>query len=317
MIPEHENETPVEKQPIKTKKEKSSSIKQDNPSQPSKPQHLKIFCHSKLWGKNGLEDLEDSSDEEEEIDLHKGHALLKLDLSNNQFLSIPKGIACLATNLQTLNLSNNNISRIDTLAYFPISLSSLDVSNNKLDSLDPQANDLPASSCYALVDGQRSGFGMSRSRGSMKGRVCRHLRHRTLPNLKRLDVNHNSIRNITFSTSHVLTSPVKSPTGSKSTAWFAGIDNKSNAVLYPSIQSLNVSGNPIADLPKDVGLLNKLGSLHISHTEITKLPAEIGLLSDLWDLQYVGLTLQDIEPSVLERKKTKDLVSYLRSVLER
>lgn len=277
---------------------------------------MKIFCHSKLWGKNGLEDLEDSSDEEEEADLHRGHALLKLDLSNNQFRMVPKGIACLATNLQTLNLSNNYISKIDTLAYFPSSLSSLDVSSNRLDCLDPQTIDLPANTCYALVDGQRTGFGRSRGRGSMRGRVCRHLRHRTLINLKRLDVNQNSIREITFTTSQAQSSPVRSP-ATKSTAWFAGIDNKSNTVLYPSIQSLNVSGNPLTELPKEVGLLNKLGSLHISGTEITKLPAEIGLLSDLWDLQYQGLTLQDIEPSVLERKKTKDLVSYLRSVLER
>lgn len=230
---------------------------------------------------------------------------------------IPKGIACLATNLQTLNFSNNNITNIDTLAYFPTSLSSLDLSNNKLESFDPQSINLPPSSCYASVDGKRNSFGMSHGRGSMKSRVCRHLRHRTLPNLKRLDVNNNNISEITFSTSQVHASPVKSPTGSKSTSWFAGIDDKSSAVLYPSIQSLNISGNPIMDLPKSVGLLTKLGSLHISHTEIAKLPAEIGLLSDLWDLQYVGLTLQDIEPSVLERKKTKDVVSYLRSVLER
>lgn len=271
-----------------------------------------------------MEDLEDSDEDEDDIEQTRGHALLKLDLSHNQFKTVPMGLPCLATNLQTLNLSNNNIFEVKTLAYFPTSLASLDLSNNRLEEMSPLLAELPVKRCYAVVERQRGGIGMSTrprsaSKSSLKGRVCRHQRHRTLPNLKRLDVNNNSIKILTFSKLKSNATPnthSRSQSGSKYAAWFASTANAST-VIYPSLQSLNLSGNPLSTLPKTVGLLSKLGSLHISNTEVTKLPPEIGLLSDLWDLQYVGLTLQDIEASVLERKKTKDLVSYLRSVLER
>ncbi|KAK3754845.1 hypothetical protein QZH41_011322 [Actinostola sp. cb2023] len=67
LIPEQESESTDDKLPsTSTTRDQSSSKPKEDPAPPTKPQHLKIFCHSKLWGKNGLEELEDSDDEEEE-----------------------------------------------------------------------------------------------------------------------------------------------------------------------------------------------------------------------------------------------------------
>ncbi|XP_048577768.1 leucine-rich repeat serine/threonine-protein kinase 1 isoform X2 [Nematostella vectensis] len=306
----------------------SEGVKQKPGSpEPSKPQHLKVFCHSQLWGKSGTDEIEESEDEEDDQEYNKTFTLQKLDLSNNRITSVPVGMPCLATSLQTLNLSGNNISEVKTLAQFPSSLSSLDLSNNRLSEFLPIATEPPwfGGDCFGISESRRPGISRRTSAESSRNRVryCKHTRHRLLSQLKRLDLNKNNIKEIGFSRPGARVRSVgdaKSPTGPKNPAWLMTGDlsaTQTSTVIYPSLQSLNISGNPIAVLPKDVGLLTKLGSLHINQTEISKLPPEIGLLSDLWDLQYQGLTLQDIEPSVLERRKTKDLVSYLRSILER
>lgn len=279
---------------------------------------LKMFHHSQLWGTRHGDEIEDSDSEEEDIDPTKGSSLHKLDLSSNQIVKVPLGLSCLATNLGTLILSNNNISDVPSLALFPTSLGTLDLSHNNLTAFHPIAENIPygngtESRCYSVIDGQRPSIRrrISAENGLQVGRarLCRHSKHRILPHLKRLDLNNNKLEEIHF----VL--PRNRPASVASVA--ETTPARSPGILFPSLQSLSLSNNELWSLPRDVGALNKLGSLHVSHTKITRLPPEVGLLSELWDLQYQGLQLQDIEPSVLERKKTKDIVGYLRSVLER
>ena len=281
---------------------------------------LKMYHHSQLWGTRHGDEIEDSDSEEEDIDPTKGSSLQKLDLSSNQITKIPLGLSCLATNLGTLNLSNNNISEVPSLALFPTSLGTLDLSHNSVTAFHPITENIPygngiESRCYSVIEGQRLSMRrrISAENGLQVGRarLCRHSKHRILAHLKRLDLNNNKLAEVHF----VL--PRNRPASVASTADTSPANTRSQGILFPSLQSLNLSNNELWSLPKDVGVLSKLGSLHVSNTKITRLPAEVGLLSELWDLQYQGLQLQDIEPSVLERKKTKDIVGYLRSVLER
>ena len=281
---------------------------------------LKMYHHSQLWGTRHGDEIEDSDSEEEDIDPTKGSSLQKLDLSSNQITKIPLGLSCLATNLGTLNLSNNNISEVPSLALFPTSLGTLDLSHNSVTAFHPITENIPygngiESRCYSVIEGQRPSMRrrISAENGLQVGRarLCRHSKHRILAHLKRLDLNNNKLAEVHF----VL--PRNRPASVASTADTSPANTRSQGILFPSLQSLNLSNNELWSLPKDVGVLSKLGSLHVSNTKITRLPAEVGLLSELWDLQYQGLQLQDIEPSVLERKKTKDIVGYLRSVLER
>lgn len=281
---------------------------------------LKMFHHSQLWGTRHGDEIEDSDSEEEDIDLSKGASLQKLDLSANQIVKIPLGLSCLATNLVTLILSNNNISDVPSLALFPTSLGTLDLSHNNLTRFHPIAENFlhknaTESRCYSVVEGQKPGMRrrISAENGLQAGkaRLCRHAKHRALPNLKRLDLNNNKLEEIHF------TLPRTRPASVASVSDPTPVNSKGPSVLFPILQSLTLSNNELWSLPKDVGVLSKLGSLHVSNTKITRLPPEVGLLSELWDLQFQGLQLHDIEPSVLERKKTKDIVGYLRSVLER
>ena len=282
---------------------------------------LKMFHHSQLWGTRHGDDIEDSDSEEEDIDPTKGSSLQKLDLSSNQIVKIPLGLSCLATNLGTLNLSNNNISDVPSLALFPTSLGTLDLSHNNLTAFHPIAENVvhgnaTESRCYSVIEGQRPSMRrrISAENGLQVGgrvRLCRHSKHRILPQLKRLDLNNNKLEEIHFML------PRNRPASVASSMDRLPANSRSPSILFPSLQSLTLSHNELWSLPRDVGVLSKLGSLHVSNTKITRLPPEVGLLSELWDLQYQGLQLQDIEPSVLERKKTKDIVGYLRSVLER
>lgn len=309
-----------------------SDLRHMSPSLASSPPHqsaevngkqnhpLKMFHHSQLWGTRHGDEIEDSDSEEEDIDLSKGASLQKLDLSANQIVKIPLGLSCLATNLVTLILSNNNISDVPSLALFPTSLGTLDLSHNNLTRFHPIAENFlhknaTESRCYSVVEGQKPGMRrrISAENGLQAGkaRLCRHAKHRALPNLKRLDLNNNKLEEIHF------TLPRTRPASVASVSDPTPVNSKGPSVLFPILQSLTLSNNELWNLPKDVGVLSKLGSLHVSNTKITRLPPEVGLLSELWDLQFQGLQLQDIEPSVLERKKTKDIVGYLRSVLER
>ena len=287
------------------------------------PHPLKMFHHSQLWGTQHGDEIEDSDSEEEDIDPTKGSSLQKLDLSSNQIAKIPLGLSCLATNLSTLILSNNNISNVPSLALFPTSLGTLDLSHNNLTVFHPVAENLVYGNvaehrCYSVIEGQRPSIRQRRisaDSGIQTGgrvRLCRHSKHRILPQLKRLDLNNNKLVEIHFLL------PRNRPASVASFTDNSPGNSRGPRVLFPSLQSITLSDNSeLWTLPRDIGMLSKLGSLHLSRTRITHLPPEVGLLSELWDLQYQGLQLQDIEPSVLERKKTKDIVGYLRSVLEK
>lgn len=291
--------------------------------QPHSPHPLKMFHHSQLWGTQHGDEIEDSDSEEEDIDPRKGSSLQKLDLSSNQIVKIPLGLSCLATNLVTLNLSNNNISDVPSLALFPTSLGTLDLSHNNLTAFHPIAENavygnVSEHRCYSVIESQRPSLRQRRisaESGLQSGgrvRLCRHSKHRMLPYLKRLDLNNNKLEEIHFLL------PRHRPASVSSITENTPANSRSPSCLFPSLQSLTLSENSeLMSLPRDIGVLSKLGSLHLNRTKITHLPPEVGLLSELWDLQYQGLQLQDIEPSVLERKKTKDVVGYLRSVLER
>ena len=311
--------------------EQKLSSGHENTKQP----HFKVFHHSQVWGTTSGDDVEESDSEDEEIDQTKGSSSLqKLVLSSNQITKIPLGLSCLAPSLGTLNLSNNHISDVPSLSVFPPSLGTLDLSYNNIGrfhpvSVFPTSVNEAESKCYSTFESQRPSVKRRISAESGlqeagKVRFCRHMRHRTLPNLKRLDLNHNKLREVCFilprdRSASVATVPNKTPP-KNDTDWFGGkqsLNSRNAKILFPSLQSLTLSHNELSSLPKDVGFLSKLGSLHLSYTRISQLPPEVGLLSELWDLQYQGLQLQDIEPSVLERKKTKDIVGYLRSVLEK
>ena len=188
-----------------------------------------------------------------------------------------------------------------------------------------------SATCYSVVEGERPPIRRRVSDevkvvNSPMNRLCRHARHKKLSNLKRLDLGNNQIKdiNLILPNRSRLASDSVAAQNSRSRKGSTLLSDKevvrktkADHILFPSLQTLYISNNPVTTLPRDIGMQSKLGALHLNYTEVTHLPPELGLLSDLWDLQYQGLQLQNIEPNVLERKRTKDVVGYLRSVLEK
>ena len=180
----------------------SADVKQPHP--------LKMFHHSQLWGTQHGDEIEDSDSEEEDFDPTKGSSLQKLDLSSNQIVKIPLGLSCLATNLLTLNLSNNNIFDVPSLALFPTSLGTLDLSHNNLTTFHPVAENavygnVAEHRCYSVIEGQRPSLRQRRISAESglqtagRVRLCRHSKHKILPHLKRLDLNNNNLEENSFS----------------------------------------------------------------------------------------------------------------------
>ena len=70
-------------------------------------------------------------------------------------------------------------------------------------------------------------------------------------------------------------------------------------------------------VPESVCEMTSLNSLDLSHNEIIDLPAQLGRLSNLWEFPLNGLKLISPPHNIIERGKTKDIIGFLWSLLQR
>nr|WP_081098069.1 leucine-rich repeat domain-containing protein [Leptospira borgpetersenii] len=68
-------------------------------------------------------------------------------------------------------------------------------------------------------------------------------------------------------------------------------------------QALNLSGNQLTTLPKEIGKLQSLRELNLSHNQLTTLPKEIGELQNLRKLY-----LDDIPALRSQEEKIRKLL---------
>ena len=63
--------------------------------------------------------------------------------------------------------------------------------------------------------------------------------------------------------------------------------------------------------------MTSLNSLDLSHNNIIELRPELGKLGNLWEFPLDGLKLISPPHNIIERGKTKDIIGFLWSLLQR
>ncbi|CAB0014704.1 unnamed protein product [Nesidiocoris tenuis] len=174
-------------------------------------QSLKQFeiHHHNVWSKN-VEVIEHMVTNDDEGNGPQFCPITMLNLSHNQFTSVPQNLPCLAVNLTRLNLSDNRLRSMSHITSYPAQLKQLELSGNQIccwmslpqiDCLDPLEQ--AAITCYSpnsatkpkIVAGRNRSF-----RSAILNSVCTHRRHLRLDNLRTLILADNSLTRIQLTT---------------------------------------------------------------------------------------------------------------------
>nr|XP_018906420.1 PREDICTED: leucine-rich repeat serine/threonine-protein kinase 1 isoform X2 [Bemisia tabaci] len=301
-------------------------------------EHLDLIHHT-LWVQN-IEITEQIIHTEDENSSQENSSQLSaLNLSHNQFTSIPPVLPCLAVNLTRLNMAYNNLRSMGYITSYPSSLKQLDLSNNKVcvwPSL-PQPDLLPDSSeitCYALdsslnkststkiFNGRRS----QNLRTSVLNSVCPHRCHLRLDSLRTLILADNALTRIQLCTDDDGSNISSTQGEDQESDWdFVNMNSDTcpltlkSRLIFPNISMLDLSNNQLKRIPASIYKLSNLSVLNVAgNTEISDLPPQMGLLSRLWSFNTRGCNLQGPLKAMIESNayKTMDVIGYLKSILE-
>ena len=252
----------------------------------------------------------DQSKEKEEVN----EGLSLLNLSHNQIRVVPDSLPCLCPKLVRLDLSHNEIESVALPKSLPSSLKQLTMSHNPISELDserPVPKPLPC--CNPLVCRESS--------GGEEGTFCQHRRHHHLLHLTILDFSNCALQLVN------LYSHAKGRT-SDDQSLIAAIANTQAQKNYrnleafaklvcPLLTRLVLSQNMLDKVPASVCDMTTLNSLDLSFNNIIDLPAALGKLSNLWEFPLAGLKLISPPHNIIERGKTKDIIGFLWSLLQR
>ena len=265
----------------------------------------------------------DSQDEE-----YEGLALLKL--SHNHIAEVPENLPCLCPKLIRLELENNDIKSINFPRSFPSTLKHLNMSHNPLESLDcphMMAKPLPCTNPGVL---QETGFTIHKDEAS----YCAHRSHLNLLNLTVLEMSHCELEIVNFfgpqtrvrhgrnsrnsqgDNNATVGSPATAATGSNPRPHQGKRPNRSKLVC-PLLTRLVLSHNQLEKVPESVCEMTELNTLDLSNNAIISLPADMGKLYKLWEFPLTGLKLICPPHNIIERGKTKDIIGFLWSLLQR
>ncbi|KPJ18810.1 Leucine-rich repeat serine/threonine-protein kinase 1 [Papilio machaon] len=269
-----------------------------------------------------------------------GSPLTALNLSHNQFTSVPQPLACLAPSLTRLNMAYNSLRSMSYVTSYPTSLRQLDLSHNEitcwpslpqvesfgLSDGDPLACYCPNSSGSSSSSSSRWGGGVRprpRSGGSVRSQLlsaaCPARRHLRLEGLRTLILANNLLSRIQLTTDDDgLATAVHQHSNDEDDEWGSGCNVKER-LLFPLLSMLDVSCNCLRAVPPAIHELTNLSVLNISgNKDITDLPPQMGLLTRLWSLNTAGCALGEPLRSLVRgaRCRSVDVVGYLRSVLQ-
>ena len=262
------------------------------------------ICNGNLpidWGQ--------SQDKEE---VYEG--LSSLNLSHNQIKEVPDCLPCLCPRLVRLDLSYNQIESVALPKSFPASLKQLTVSNNPITELDSEKPaPKPLGCCNPLVCRDPT--------GGEEGPFCQHRRHHHLLHLTILDFSHCSLELVNLYSHHKgrtvddqsLLAAIANTQAQKS---YRNLEAFARLVC-PLLTRLVLSNNMLDKVPASVCDMTTLNSLDLSYNNIIDLPAALGKLSNLWEFPLAGLKLISPPHNIIERGKTKDIIGFLWSLLQR
>jgi Leucine-rich repeat (LRR) protein len=258
-------------------------------------------------------DWEGTEGREEE---YEGLAIL--NLSNNLISEIPENFPCLCPKLVRLDLSHNRIAAISLPRSFPAELKQINLSYNQLDAIDcrnAMAKPLPCTNPQTLYESGNTIYVDNVS-------FCVHRSHMHMVRLGVLEVTHCQLQEVNF----FCPGPRNKQTdGSTKKPQFkpAVVGGTTKAVttntrlVCPLVTRLILSHNQLVRVPESVCEMTSLNSLDLSHNDIIDLPAEMGNLSNLWEFPLAGLKLISPPQNIIERGKTKDIIGFLWSLLQR
>ena len=216
-----------------------------------------------------------------------------LDLSYNQFNTFPWDLACIAPNLQKLDLRGNSIINFDIVHSVPRKTLSIVLVQNKLVSLNlERLKSLPCGNVVRLLSAE----------DLITDSYCQHCNHSFLECLSNLMLDQNELSYFPIlETPHTVTSD-----GSFDLDTF-----------YPELSILSLAKNKFTAVPKNLHHLVHLSSLDLSHNEIVELPLDMGLMniSNLLLLKLDGMYIRNIPEGLLE--KPKQLLYHLKALKQK
>ena len=253
--------------------------------------------------------------------------LVHLDFSHNQLASLPPDLPCLAPKLKHLNVSYNDLASVCIPSGFPTNLKYLYLSHNPFHFINCEKEKIISIACtnpHAKANYRnRNSLCLHRSHYQLLQLQILDLSHCNLHSLnlfmppqlqKQLSEKlKNYLKGSNAKQSECI--PLVTAVASQ----LISLDNIEvlRRLTVPLLSRLILKHNNLKAIPESVyGMLN-LGSLELSHNPISELCKELGLLNKLWYLPLEGLSLNFPPHSILTRRKTADVTGFLRSTLQK
>ena len=252
-------------------------------------------------------------------EVYEGLAIL--NLSNNCITQIPDNLPCLCPKLVRLDLSKNQITSISLPHTFPPELKQINLSFNQLDNIDcpsVMAKPLPCTNPQALAEAENTIYVDNVS-------FCTHRSHFHLEKLGVLEMTNCGLQNVNFfcpgprnkQEDDMKKATYKAGTIVSSTGKPKQYPVGHSRLVCPLLTRLILSHNQLGKVPESICEMTSLNSLDLSHNDIIDLPAEMGNLRNLWEFPLAGLKLISPPQNIIERGKTKDIIGFLWSLLQR
>ncbi len=300
----------------------SPTTTEDDPSEHEATPITKLQDRLNIANANLPIEWEKITSSEEE---YEGLAIL--NLSNNLISEVPENLPCLAPKLKRLDLSHNQLSGVSLPRCFPSTLTNLYLSSNHLTEVNTQtsvAKPLPCTNPQVLLDNENTVHLDNIT-------YCNHRSHGQLISLGVLEISNCQLTVMNLYTPQVVTKTPPATEGENETpdprvvaaAQSQGGGRRASnphslrRLVTPLLTRLTLHHNELNDVPESVCEITSLTSLDLSHNNIIQLPANLGNLGNLWEFPLAGLKLISPPHNIIERGKTKDIIGFLWSLLQK
>ena len=258
--------------------------------------------------------------EESREEVYDGLAIL--NFANNRLCELPDNLACLCPKLVRLDLSHNHIRLVSIPRQFPARLKQLCLSHNPLEVINCQeclTKPLPCTNPLVLAEMTTLELD--------NVKFCSHRQHNQLNRLGVLELSHCQLRLINlYSQNFGVGRRRKKMTPHEGALEFSAGAQPLNPsrqsqnldkLVCPLLARLILSHNSLEQVPDSVCDMVSLNSLDLSHNDIIELPAKLGQLCNLWEFPLDGLSLISPPHNIIERGKTRDIIGFLWSLLQK
>ena len=253
--------------------------------------------------------------------------LVQLDFSHNQLASLPPDLPCLAPKLNHFNVSYNDLTSVCIPKGFPADLKYLNLSHNPLHFINCEKETVISMACtnpHAKASHRnRNALCVHRSHDQLLKLQILDLSYCNLYSLN-LFMPLQSQKKLSEKLKNYLkgSSMKQSTSIPLVTAVASQFKNLDNIVVLakltvPLVSRLILKHNNLLAVPECICSMLNLDSLEINHNPLAELCKELGHLEKLWYFPLEGLSLNFPPHNILTRGKTTDIVGFLHSLLQK